>query len=202
MRKGRSARMFVVVILVAAGGELATARSVRHVVVVPRVRGKEVSAAYAQLHQAGLRVSINKGFEMSLVGQPPHNILVPKEVVSMRPAAGRRVRPGSVVTLVLRCDCTKGSIRTRRKPAYRVPDFAGRLVSAAYGWVRPKILLFVAHLGPLHAGDARTLFGNYHISRQSPTPGTMLRFANRDGRTTPLTVWGEQIPASSTAAVY
>jgi beta-lactam-binding protein with PASTA domain len=157
-------------------------------VVVPQVRGQEVKAAYARLHRAGLRVTLRRGNEMSMIGQ---HTLVPKKVISMKPAAGRRVRPGSVVTLVLHRSGPLQDLRTRSRPYYRVPNFVGRMVSAAHIWIRSKVLFFVGHLAPLRGGDARTLLANYRVDRQSPSPGTMLRFSNRDGRTTPLTVWAQ-----------
>jgi hypothetical protein len=176
------------VLLGMGGGGLAIASSGR-TVVVPRVHGLEISTAYARLHRAGLRVTITQGFENSLVHG---NVLVPKQVQSMTPASGQLVKAGSIVTLILRCQCRRGTIRGKRRPAYRVPDFRRRRASVAYNWVRSKIVFLIAHLGPLQAGDAPTLFANYRINRQSPKPGTILRVSTPDGRTTPLTIWATQ----------
>ena len=161
-------------------------------VAVPRVHGTEVSAAYRQLHRAGFRVTIRHPFALSSLSHG--YVYFPVTVVRTEPAPGRLVREGSVVTVFLRCECRPGhTLEPRHKPAYEVPAFTGGFLGAAYRWARPKVLVFEARLGSLHAGDARTLFANYQIDQQSPRPGTSLRYSNRDGGWTPLRVWAHQI---------
>lgn len=86
-------------------------------------------------------------------------------------------------------------------PRYKVPKFVGRQVSAAYTWTKGKDLYFAAHLGPLIAGNARHLYENYRVTRQTPAAGTFLTLGrgtrSDDGTSgtflpTPLTVWGTQ----------
>jgi hypothetical protein len=192
MRKGFWSFLMLVAVVAATSASLAAARPAR-TVAVPRVMGTEISAAYARLHRAGLRVSIRKGFGFQFLHKG--HLIFPRVVVHMTPKPGRLVAPRSVITITVRCQCQPGHTREpRHKPSYQVPALAGRPALAAYTWVRTKILVFIAHLGPLHAGNARTLFGNYFTTRQSPGAFTYLRYSNRDGGWTPLSIWAGQTP--------
>jgi hypothetical protein len=174
----------------AAGASLAVASS-SPTVAVPRVLGTEISSAYARLHRAGLRVSIRNGFEFDLLYKG--RVIYPRLVVRMTPKPGRAVRKGSVVTLSVRCKCQTGHTREpAHKPLYQIPPLAGRPAIAAYTWVRPKVLGFVAHLGSLHAGNAPTLFGNYFATRQAPGAYTSLRYSTGGART-PFSIWARQL---------
>jgi hypothetical protein len=124
-------------------------------------------------------------------------------VVRSSPSSGAHVGRGSTVRLSLGCPgCGAGSPGVpNHLPAYRVPRFIGRPVSAAYRWFIHRTLYFTAHLGRLIAGDARELLANYRVRRQRPHPGSSLRLgiAHRcchgnggSFRPTPLVVWGSQ----------
>lgn len=63
---------------------------------VPRLVGKQETAAKSELHQLGLGVKIIWQGHSSPV--PPR----PKSVLLQRPAAGQKVQPHSVVTLIVR----------------------------------------------------------------------------------------------------
>ena len=189
MKRYFSLGLVVLGALLIAGAPFATAQPKR--VAVPRVNSEQVTRAYRQLHQAQFRVSIGSKFSISLDRQG--RVIFPETVVRTIPRAGRLVREGSVVRLVLRCQCRPGhTAEPTRKPRYQVPNFNGGVLGRAYAWVRSKILVFIAHLAPLDAGNARALVGNYRIAKQSPAPGTRLRYSNRNGAWTPLTVWAHQ----------
>ena len=177
--------------LVLGGSAVAAIRSSPHTTTVPHVTGKEVSAAYRQLHRAGLRVSIRHGWAYRL--SEHGRVIFPEIVVRTIPRAGQRLRAGVAVRLVLqRQRRPPHSLQPRHEPRYRVPQLAGRPARIAYAWVRSKVLWFDAHLGSLHAGNASTLLGNYRAARQWPGVGAVLRDSNRDGRTTPLSLWAHQ----------
>lgn len=158
-------------------------------VVVPRVGGG-VLAAYDRLHAAGLRVSIPRGLSF--------DSLAPPAVALMVPAAGRRVRRGSLVTLYLSRSGGRSSLPVKPLPSYVIPKFVGGRVSTAYDWATSGKLAFRAYLAPLKGGGARALFANYRVTRQGPTgprlaPGRWTGTAGRKRagfRVTPLTVWG------------
>jgi hypothetical protein len=167
-------------------------------VAVPRVTGLAVDAAYARLHAAGLRVSL-PAVVLDYVVSPP------SEVVRQSVPAGRHVERETNVRLGLGCPgCAAGSPALPvHMPRYHVPSLVGRSVAAAYRWTEHRTLYFVARLGPLHGGNAPTLFQNYRVTRQRPRHARTIQLG--DGRTccrgsrgsflpTPLTVWGSAIP--------
>jgi hypothetical protein len=174
----------VVGAVTAPGGSQAAAQS-GPFVAVPRVIGQGVQPAYTRLHDAGLRVSIPT---------PIKTLDFPLYAVRLKPSAGHAVRRGSVVTLTLGCPrCGAGSFGSPVvQPSYRVPNFVGQPVSVAYGWVRQRVLVFDAELAPLDAGEAPTLFANYRVARQSPPPGTMLKWTSGNQLFTPLSISGTQ----------
>ena len=183
----------VVVGVLGCGAAGARAQPAAGSVVVPRVSGG-VLGVYDRMRAAGLRVSIPGGVWF--------DSLAPPRVVRVLPAAGRRVRRGSVVTLYLARDMGRRAIPRGRLPTYVVPQLVGGVVSAAYRWVRGKRLDFRADLGSLRAGGARGLFANYRVTRQWPAAGARLRLGrgkrptNGGGggfRLTPLRVWGRQL---------
>ena len=182
----------VVVGVLGCGAAGARAQPAAGSVVVPRVSGG-VLGVYDRMRAAGLRVSIPGGVWF--------DSLAPPRVRRVLPAAGRRVRRGSVVRLYLARHMGRRAIPRGRLPAYVVPQLVGGVVSAAYRWVRGKRLDFRAYLGPLRAGGARGLFANYRVTRQWPAAGARLRLgrgkrpAKGSGgfRLTPLSVWGSQL---------
>jgi Glycosyl hydrolases family 43 len=161
-------------------------------VVVPRTGGG-VLAAYQRLHARGLRVSI------------PHRFLfdstAPPRVLRAVPSPGRRLPPGSVVTLYLSRGTYRPPTAAAPFPRYRVPRFVGATADRVYGWVRARTLVFRAYLGALNGGGAGSLLANYRVTSQRPVAGRRLalglsgRVAGRK-RTpvglSPLTVWGVQ----------
>jgi hypothetical protein len=165
--------------------------------VVPRVVGRDVTAAYGQLHRAGLRVSL-PAFELD------YGLATPLRVVAQSPRGGTAMSRGAVVRLTLGCpgcgvDSPGGPTHL---PTYHVPRFIGGTVGAARRWVADKTLYFVAHLGRLRGGDAPGLLDNYRIYRQRPGTGAGLRLGvgtSCCGGTggsftpTPMVVWGAQI---------
>lgn len=163
---------------------------------VPHVRG-DVFSVYNQLHALGLRVALPHGLTFDLPSPP--------QVVAIWPGAGRRVKPGSVVTLYLaRGSGTAAASAARgRLPRYRVPQLVGGYVSDAYRWVGHKRLIFRAYLAPLTGGSAPGLLANYLVTRQQPAPGTRLALGQRRKgihgrgqrfRETPLSIWGRPRP--------
>jgi hypothetical protein len=82
---------------------------------------------------------------------------------------------------------------------YVVPDFLGLTVNFAHAWVADKELYWSAHLGPLRAGRAPSLYANYRVTRRQPAPGSVLTLgqstSHRGGAAfepTPLTLWAVQ----------
>lgn len=164
---------------------------------VPRVIGLEPAAAYQQLHHSSLRVSL-PAVELDYVEGPS------LYVVAESPRAGQSVPRGGIVRLTLGCPrCGAGSPGVPTfLPTYRVPDFVGARAGAARRWTTQNQLDFVAHLGPLTAGDSANLFDNYRVLRQQPRAGSSLKLGTGSsccGGTqgsftpTPLIVWGAEI---------
>ena len=77
---------------------------------IPRLQG-DVITVYNRLHRLGLRVSIPKAIVF--------NSMNPPQVVATVPRAGRRVRPGAIVTLVLSHRAAATVAAKGRLPAYR-----------------------------------------------------------------------------------
>jgi hypothetical protein len=165
--------------------------------VVARLVGLSAVSAYRRLHRAGLRVSIPHGFVLDSLTSPL------AMVQHVAPATGTRVAPGSTVTIRIGCRCGVGSpgVPVGRLPRYDVPNFVGERIAAASRWIAHKTLYITEHIGPLEAGDARSLSANYRITTQHPRPGTMITLgtgthdANRTSGTftpTPLTIWATQ----------
>jgi hypothetical protein len=166
-------------------------------VAIPRVVGDDLQTAYDRLHDAGLRVSIPAGIQLNTSG---FSTLL---AVKISPRPGHRVARDSTVTLTLGCPtCGLGSPAVPiHMPKYRVPEFVGHRASAASAWVNGKTLYFAVHLGPLIGGNAHHLYGNYEVTRQEPTAGTLLTLGQGTSSPggssgtflpTPLTVWGTQ----------
>jgi beta-lactam-binding protein with PASTA domain len=162
----------------------------RHSVIVPHVLNEYVATAYGRLHRAGLRVSIPAGVAIGSVAQ---------DAIRMNPGPGRRVLVGTTVTLSLGCRCGGGAlVAPVNQPSYQVPNFVGRRANVAVAWIHGKTLAFGGHLGPLHAAAAKRFFENYIVKRQSPAPGSQLRFSapwpSNPGISmiTPLSIWGSQ----------
>lgn len=154
-------------------------------VTVPRVAGLGISSAYARLRAVGLRVSIPHRFILDFVA--------PVVARRVQPSAGRSVPRGSIVDLEAGVGCCVGSIVAPvKQPTYRVPDFIGGPASAAAAWAAARMLELYAYLGAMRAGSATNLLLNYRITRQSPSPGSKLRFSlGRSGTITPLVVWAK-----------
>jgi hypothetical protein len=164
--------------------------------VVPAVKGELIADAYRRLHAAGFRVSIPEGFELDSLASPV------AEVLEISPHPNARRPRGSIVTVHAGCECMLGSpaVPVGRLPRYRIPDFAHNPVGAAQRWIDRKTLYLTEHIGPLDAGDASSLYGNYRIHRQQPRPGRLLSLgigtynvARTSGTFMPLTVWADQI---------
>jgi len=162
-------------------------------VVVPVLRST-YTEDYIDLHRLGLRVTIPHGFAYGPNG--------PSDPAGSDPPAGTRVPAGSTVRLVGRGApiVSNPVIMPGPLPSAIVPQIAGRRASVALTWVERHKLEFAAHLGPLQAGDAPTLFANYRITRQDPRPGKRLALGTDRILTkrtagislTPLTVWARQ----------
>lgn len=161
---------------------------------VPNVVGSNAVTAYLRLRHAGLRVSIPRGFVLDTLASPL------ALVESMTPHSGRSVLRGSVVTLNVGCGCSLGSpgVPVGTLPRYTVPDFLGKPIRAANRWMAGKILYLTEHVGPLRAGSAANLYGNYRITAQQPSAGTLLSLGLRrmdpNGYSggflpTPLVIW-------------
>jgi PASTA domain len=197
VRRARALLAVVSAVVVVAAGEgvnLAVASSPS--VPVPHLVGMSVARGYALLRREGLKVTIPRGFEVDSLAAGDG------EILSSVPGTGRRVRGGSTVSLKIGCrPCAWGSPAVPSHiPAYRVPNFVGGPVSAVLRWITPKTLYLTEHFGPIYAGAAAQLAGNYHLARQHPAPGATLRLGigHRTGPNsggflpTPLTVWLER----------
>jgi hypothetical protein len=192
-----------VVVVVLGWGLVGSARAAASgTAVVPRVAGTGLLAAYDRLHAAGLRVRIP--------ARVWFDSLAPPRVARAVPAAGRRVAPGSVVTLYLRRGVGRLRVSGGRLPKYTVPRFVGGDVSAAQSWVGSKELAFRAYLAPLTADNGLGFFANYRVTRQQPRAASRLTLGYRaigargriTFRVTPLTVWGRQLPRCSPPPGY
>ncbi len=182
------------VLVLALGSSVGDAGGRTTRVQVPRVHG-DVIGVYNRLHRLGLRVSIPKAIVF--------NSMSPPQVVGTLPGAGRRVRAGSVVTLVLVHRAATSIAGKGRLPSYRVPPLVGGGVDSAYGWVRHKRLVFWAWLAPLTGGNAPGFLANWYVSAQRPAPTSRLALGRRRKgprgkqahlRLTPLSVWAAPRP--------
>ena len=177
---------------IAAGGAAPRGGAVARTVVVPRLGGS-VLAAYQRLHARGLRVNIPRGLSFDSAA--------PAMIARAVPKAGRRVAPGSAVTLYLRPGAHRAELASARAPRYRIPRFVGGPVSRAYTWITSRRLAFRAALGALKGGGASTLLANYRVTAQRPAAGRKLALVSSRGgghgrraglRVSPLSVRGAQ----------
>ena len=164
---------------------------------IPDLRGASVENGYTRLHKDGFKVSIPHGFVVdSLDGGG--------EILQTSPSPGRQASVGSTVSLAIGCrGCSAGSPAVPTHiPVYRVPEFVGQPLSAVTRWIKPKILYYTEHFGPLHSATAARFAENYRVTRQHPAPGTMLRLGigrkispnSGSFSPTPLIVWLTQSP--------
>ena len=134
----------------------------------PRLVGQSLDVAYARLRKAGMRVSFGTAAADSC----------PPTISAENPAAATRVRAGTTTTLTPnRVSCGAGSpaIPVGALPSATVPQFRGRLLTAAIDWAQTHRLSWDAGaLPPLTKANAPTLLGNYRIISQHPAPGATL----------------------------
>ena len=144
-----------ILVLFAAAAPAAAA-----VVRVPRP-AREVKAAYAQLHRAGLRVAIARPFTLR-----SDAVTV---VRAISPRAGTQVARGATVKLIVSC-CRHATSRVARTPSL-LPSLLGYRASTASTWASSNHRRLIVTLGRLRAGGAPQLLANYVVFRQSPAAG-------------------------------
>ena len=157
-------------------------------VVVPDVRGTDVTQGYGLLRENDLCVAIPQPFSAESLHVPL--------VARQRPLPGTRVARGTTVTLTLE----SGSLGS---PAWEpteatVPDFVGESVSDAVHWANEAGLFWeVNGLGRLRASRSESLLDAYRVERQRPAPGSKLRPGIVDDGflLTPLVIDAELAPA-------
>ena len=125
---------------------------------------REVTAVYAQLHRAGLRVTIARPFTLRSDAATV--------VQSIFPPAGTSVRRGATVKLTLSC-CRRTTTRVAPTPSL-LPSLLGYQASTANTWANSSHRPLIVTLSGLRAGGAPQLLENYLVSRQSPAAGKAL----------------------------
>jgi hypothetical protein len=125
---------------------------------------REVTAVYAQLHRAGLRVTIARPFTLRSDAATV--------VQSIFPPAGTSVRRGATVKLTVSC-CRRTTTRVA-PTASLLPSLLGYGASTANTWASSRHRRLVVTLGGLRAGGASQLLDNYLVGRQSPAAGRVL----------------------------
>lgn len=168
----RIATVVLVGLLLALGATAGSAVARTRTVVIPRVSG-DVNRVYATLHRDGLTVTIARPFTLR-----SDRIT---RVTKISPAAGRRVRRGSAVTLTLSC-CTGLGHLIRYGPRATVPTVTGYGLATARGWAATAQRRFLAHLAALRRANGSSLLANFIVTRQSPAANSTL------GGASPLTV--------------
>jgi hypothetical protein len=153
-------------------------------VAVPGVRSANYEFAYQRLHDAGLRVRIERPLTIASLCAPL--------VGSQTPVAGTKVPEGSLVVLE-DAMCFFG-LPVHRDVSAVVPDFTGEAPSRAAKWARSNGLFFEMRLAALDAGDAPSFFDNFQVERQEPAPGAILTPGLSRGNSfkqTPLVVFAK-----------
>lgn len=159
-------------LLLALGATAGPAGARTRTVTVPRVSG-DVNRVYATLHRAGLTVTIARPFTVRSDRST--------QVTTISPAAGRRVRRGSAVTLTLSC-CKRLGHLIRYGALSTVPTLNGYGLATAAGWAKTAQRRFLAHLAAIRRANGSSLLASFVVTRQSPAPNSTL------GGATPLTV--------------
>jgi hypothetical protein len=174
--------------------------------VVPDVTGLGLTAAYARLHRAWLRVSFPALYEGTggLLGCDP-------TIAAQDPAAGTVTAGDRTVALTAgprRCGLGSPGVPTGRLPSAVVPDFVGKPLTTAVSWAETHELYWdAAKLPPLVAARAPTLLANYRVTEQTPRAGATLRLGidthngNEDTfRPTPLKLKTSTVRSSTARA--
>ena len=153
-------------------------------VAVPGVRSANYEFAYQRLHDAGLRVRIERPLTIASLCAPL--------VGSQTPVAGTKVSEGSLV--VPEDPMCFFGLPVVRDVSAVVPDFTGEAPSRAAKWAQSNGLFFELHLAALDAGDGPSFFDNFQVERQEPAPGATLTPGLSMGnsfRATPLVVFAK-----------
>lgn len=138
---------------------------------VPVVRGRNLLAAYVELHRDGFRVTFTHAFSVDWSGA-----CVPV-VTSSTPAPSRSVPPGFTVILSAKipaCGAASPGHPVPLPGPDRVPSFSGKPLSAAIKWIHVHDLFWAASIPALRDGNRSNLYANYVITAQSPRPGSKL----------------------------
>lgn len=191
-RTGMFLGIGAVALAVVLGITVKHATRTRHpdTVVVPGVRGGGFPFAFERIRSSGLRVAIPSTLHFAATSGNP-------SVAKQTPAAGTRVRWGSVVTL--QPPTFGGPIGSpggpAKLPVYRVPDFGGKPLADAVRWTRRKTVYWQSDLPPLPPSSAKHLFDAYVVTSQRPSAGSEIKLwipARVQGhvgvRLTPLTL--------------
>jgi len=162
---------------------IAPAAQERSTVAVPALKSMNLKTAIARIHRAGLHVTISSSFYLASNSTP--------FVSSQKPRAGKTVKSGTAVTLVLAQPPTVAPIATTRK--IRVPSVKNLLLSAAVKRIEAAGGRFwtVNYVPPLFDANVRSLLGAYRVVDQHPAPGTRLRQRRTAGgveRITPVSL--------------
>lgn len=161
--------VLLIALVTGTGPAAARTRTVR----IPRVSGN-VSRVYATLHHDGLTVTIAHPFTLR-----SDRIT---QVTAIRPAAGRRVRRGSAVTLTVRCCAGLGHLIRYGSTRSTVPAVNGYGLATASRWAAGAQRRFFARLTAIKRANASSLVANFVITHQSPAADATL------GGASPLSV--------------
>lgn len=159
-------------------------------VTVPLVTQTDIPSAYERLREAGLRVTIRETFSVASLQTP--------RAARQWPRSGTRVARGSTVSIRAEPGPIGSPAVREGLPGAEVPELTGMTVSDALERVEDlDVGLFweVRDLQPLSDAEAARLFDNYHVARQAPPAGTMLRAGTRRGggfRPTPVVLWARR----------
>ena len=137
----------------------------KRTVAVPHVIQTDPVNAYSALRRAGLRVSIPQSFSLDRV----------MFVSRQSPAPGFQLPIGAAVTLALSPGPIPSLSVPKRMLRYRIPDFVGRTLAFAVGWLRNDDVSWRGELPPLDASASPSLFAAYQVTAQTPPPGTPLQ---------------------------
>jgi beta-lactam-binding protein with PASTA domain len=134
-----------------------------YVTVPLRAQQTSIVGAYDLLHRLGLRVELTRQTVISSLYEPSAKLF---------PRAGTRVPRDSAVQITPTGGPRGSPAVLKSNPHYRVPDFTGRLASAAIRWAEDHRMFWsIPELPALQASDAPHLFDAYRVAAQQPKPG-------------------------------
>ena len=125
------------------------------VTVPARAAHTDIIDAYDMLHGAGLRVELPQPVRVTSLAVPG---------VKLAPMAGSRVPYGSTVKITAGFVAIGSPGVLKSDPHYRVPAFAGDVLSEAVGWADSHHMFWaIPELPALPPSDAPHLFDAYRV---------------------------------------